>query len=320
LTDRQLRLELYRRMYLLRSVTERLAEPLRMGEIGGPLSKLGQEAVSVGSCLAVRGWRDVAAGQLPDLVVGSAARHAMDLPLKETIAEIFGKSPGFCKGKSGPMYLAAPTYGYMGCGGIIGAPIVIGGGMALSAMQRGTGQIVLCLFGDGATNQGMFHEGLNLAAVHKLPIVYVCANNGFGGSSPIEKTTAVPEIADRVSAYNIPGVAVDGFDPLAVYEATQSAAERARAGKGPTLIEGKVLRQASHSGAGPGNAERHEVAGYRRILLNENWALESDLEALETRVDREIEEAIAAARTAPFPEAEELGTDVFWSGSRALVS
>ena len=208
---------------------------------------------------------------------------AKDGDLGLMMAELFGRYTGYCKGKGGSMHIADRSKGILGANGIVGAGQNIAVGAGLSAKIRGTDQVCVCFFGDGSTNQGTFHESLNMASIWKLPIVFVCENNHYGISMSQDRHQAIKDIADRGAAYNVPGVAVDGNDPVAVFEAAEEAVARARAGKGPTLIECKTYRQQT--------AE--------------------EIKSVKDGVDKQIADAIAFADAQPFAPEESAVVDVY---------
>jgi acetoin:2,6-dichlorophenolindophenol oxidoreductase subunit alpha len=206
----------------------------------------------------------------------------------------------------------------------VGAGIPIAAGLALAAKIRKTGQVAVCFFGDGAANEGTFHEGINMAAIWDLPVVFVCENNCYGASTHVSQVMKVANIADRASAYGIPGVVADGNDVAAVYQAARDAVARARGGNGPTLLECKTYRYSGHSRSDPGNyrpkeevalwKERDPLTIARRRLLSDGLIDESGLTAREARIDEEIEEAVAYARSSPEPLPDQLPRHVFWEG------
>jgi TPP-dependent pyruvate/acetoin dehydrogenase alpha subunit len=272
----------------------------------------GQEAVAVGVAAALR----------PDDYVTSTHRGhahciAKGVSLEGMMAEMFAKRSGICKGMGGSMHLCDFDKGMLGAFGIVGAGIPIASGAALSALVRNSGQVAVSFFGDGAVNEGVFHESLNMAALWKLPVIYVCENNQFALSMTVSESSAVPNLAERARAYNIPGVRVDGNDVVAVYLAAQNAVARARAGQGPTLLECITYRIRGHA--------RFEAAGYRDAQEVETWqaldpilrlrqslaenglASQSELDAVQAEVEAEIQAAIAYAEAGEDVQAED-----FW--------
>jgi len=229
-------LEMYRRMLRIRCFDEEACALLAAGTITGAVhTSIGQEAAAVGACMALRD---------DDYMAGNHRSHGHPIgkgaALGPLMAELLGRTTGVCKGKGGSMHLADFAIGSLGESGIVGAGIPLATGAALSAQLRASQQVALCFFGDGASNEGVFHESLNMAAVWKLPVVYLCENNLYAAMTPARTTTTVPNVAERAGAYGIPGVMVDGQDVVAVYTAVSDAVRRARAGGGPTLVEDKT--------------------------------------------------------------------------------
>jgi len=239
------------------------------------------------------------------------------------MAEVLGRKDGYCKGKGGSMHIMDASKGILGANGIVGAGIPIATGAAYSAKYRGTDQVAVSFFGDAASNQGTFHESINMAAAWKLPVVYVCENNLFGISVDLRKITGNPNIADRAFGYGIPGVAVDGNDVLEVYQATHTAFVRARKGEGPTLIECKTYRQKGHHIGDPGTVyrlkeeleawkKRDPIKTFKARLIKEEIINKEEVENLEKESRKLIEEAVQFAENSPFPEPEEAFEDLFY--------
>lgn len=241
--------------------------------------------------------------------------------LKYMAAELFGRATGYCKGKGGSMHIADATKGILGANGIVGAGQDIAVGAGMSIQYRGTDQVCVCFFGDGSTNQGTFHESLNLSSAWKLPVVYVCENNGYGISVSQKRHQNVKDIADRAEAYGIPGVVVDGNDPVEVYEVSKTAVERARAGKGPTLIECKTYRQRGHfeGDSAPyktkeeqeGWIKKDPIPRFERYLLENKILGDDKLKAMKESVDNQIKEAVDFALNSPEPELSSVFEDVY---------
>jgi pyruvate dehydrogenase E1 component alpha subunit len=240
------------------------------------------------------------------------------------MAEIYGRATGLCKGKGGSMHIADLDKGMLGANGIVGGGYPLACGAALTAKYKQTGAVSVCFFGDGANNQGTFHEGINLAAIWKLPAVFVAENNGYGEATPFSYASSCKTIADRAIAYNIPGIRVDGKDVLAVYQAAQEAIERARRGEGPTLIECVTYRNYGHF---EGDAQKYKIEEDKKAHLSEKDAIskfrndlldgklftENELDEIEAAVDKAVEEAVAFSENSPYPEPSELLTDVYVS-------
>lgn len=293
-------LEAYRRMLRIRRFEEEGTRLFKAGKIPGAFhASIGQEAAIVGACLALRN---------DDAMTGTHRSHGHPIgkgaDLKALMAELMGKSTGICKGRGGSMHLADNSVGIIGESAIVGGGIPLATGCALSAKVRGSDQVSLCFFGDGAVNQGTFHESLNMASLWKLPVIYLCENNGYAITTSVALSHGQPEIAKRAAAYGLPGFTVDGQDVRAVYDATSTAVARARRGEGPTLIEAKTYRFDEHN-VGlhvPGKpyrsteeiaeykAHRDPIALYRTVLLSEGVS-ESTL----TGIESEVSEAVAAA-------------------------
>jgi pyruvate dehydrogenase E1 component alpha subunit len=237
------------------------------------------------------------------------------------MAEILGKKTGYCKGKGGSMHIADFSIGMLGATAVVGAGIPIAVGAGLSIKLRKTRQVVACFFGEGASNQGTFHEGINMASVWRLPVIFVCENNLYAMGTRQSRIMNIENIADRAVAYGIPGIAVDGNDVLAVYEATVKAVERARKGEGPTLIECKTYRHKGHSRVDPAKYRPKEeveewlakdpIKRFKEKLLQEGAITEAEIQQIENEVAAEIEEAVKFAMESSYPEPEEALDDVY---------
>ena len=277
---------------------------------------VGQEASAVGA---------IAALDEKDMITSTHRGHghciAKGGKLPQMFAELLGKETGYCRGRGGSMHIADLEMGNLGANGIVGGGIPIATGAALASKLKKDGKVTLCFFGDGATNQGVFHEALNLAAVKKLPVVYVCENNQYGMSVPFKKASAVKNAADRAAAYDIPGIIVDGNDIEAVYQVLQEAVERVRQGEGPSLIEAKTYRWLGHSKSDPRvyrtRQEEEEwkqkcpIKRYRQKLINEGTATEEELAKVQEAVEKAIQEALEYALNSPEPKIEEIMDDVY---------
>jgi len=309
--------EMLRRMLCIRLFDERIAHEKAVIPIPGFVhNSLGQEAEIVGACMALRD---------DDYMTGNHRSHghpiAKGAPLGPLMAELLGKSTGVCRGKGGSMHLADFSVGSLGESGIVGSAMPVAVGAGLSARMRQTGQVCLCFFGDGAANCGAFHESLNLAAIWKLPIVFLCENNGYATTTPQQQTTSVADIAQRAKAYDIPGVIVDGQDVVAVYTTVSTAVARAREGAGPTLVEAKTYRYCEHSEAPyPTYRSQAEIDSWRerdpieifsRSVTQTRDLTHTEIEALRARVATEVEAALLFARQSPLPAPGALHEDVF---------
>jgi len=309
--------EMYRTMILIRAFEERVAKEFAMGNIPGHAHLYtGEEAVATGSCASLR----------PDDYVVSTHRGHGHLIAKggrtdKMMAEIFGKKTGYCKGKGGTMHIADTDIGMLGANGIVGAGITIAGGAALSAQKRGTSQVTICFFGDGATNTSRFHEGLNLAACLNLPVVYIIENNNYAITVHINYACKITNIGDRAAAYGIPGVTVDGNDVLAVHEAVGKAIDRAREGGGPSLIECKTYRWHGHYTGDPQIyrtkqevaewKKRDPIPMFRKKLVKMGLFTQKDAAKIEQEMDEEIEKAVQFAKESPSPMPEDTLEDVY---------
>src|SRR5207253_9076862 len=233
---------MYERMRLIRQFEERLHQDFAAGKIPGFVHLYaGEEAVAVGACAHLRD---------DDFITSTHRGHghciAKGVNIREMMAEIYGKSGGACKGKGGSMHIADVNKGMLGANGIVGGGFPLAAGAGLTAKFNGKGQVAVCFFGDGAGNQGTFHEGLNLAGIWKLPVIFVAEINGYAESTPVTYHMSCRDIADRAAGYGMPGVSVDGLDVFAVYEAAGEDISRARRGEGPSLIECKTYRYYGH--------------------------------------------------------------------------
>lgn len=245
--------------------------------------------------------------------------------LDKAMAELMGKATGYCKGRSGSMHIADFTKGNLGANAIVGGGIPIAAGAALAAKLRGSRQVAVSFFGDGASNEGTFHESLNLAGVWKLPIIFVCENNGFGISVPAWQSTSVKDIGVRGAGYDMPGITVDGNDVFAVYAAADEAISRAREGQGPSLIECKTYRHLGHWTGDPQNyrtkeevedwkANRDPIKVFRQRLLDEGSFTAPELDAIEQAAVKEADDAAEFAINSPEPDPARVMDDVFYEG------
>lgn len=304
------RREAWRRMLSIRVFEQALPKRIAAGEIPGAVhSSIGQEAALVGACMALRN---------DDYITGTHRSHghpiAKGAQLAPLMAELMGRATGVCKGRGGSMHLADCSVGIIGESAIVGGGIPLATGAGLSALVRGTDQVSLAFFGDGAANQGVLHECLNMAAIWKLPVVFFCENNLYAATTPARTTHAQPDIAKRAVGYAMPGVIVDGQVLEEVHEATQVAVERARRGEGPSLIEAKTYRFDEHATGifMPAHyraaeeveryrRERDPILLYRARLLEAGHA-EPELAAIDSAVAQAVSEAVEFARTSPHPD------------------
>jgi TPP-dependent pyruvate/acetoin dehydrogenase alpha subunit len=304
--------ETMRRMMRIRQFEDAAVELHKDGEIRGALhTSHGQEAEIVGACMALR---------LDDYMVGNHRSHGHPIgkgaKLRGLMAELLGRTTGVCGGKGGSMHLADFSVGSLGETSIVGSGIPVAAGAALGAKMQGLDRVSLCFFGDGAAQEGAFHEGLNFGAIWTLPVIFLCENNGYAVTTPISKTAKAPNIADRAAGYGMPGVVVDGQDVLAVHDAMATAVHRARSGEGPTLIEAKTYRYYDHA------ANLGRAISYRTQEELDSWKARDPLELFIARLTGEFrfkqaeidaidEDAIAFARESPLPDAASAWTDVF---------
>ena len=249
---------------------------------------------------------------------------AKGVDLRAMMAELFGRRTGVCKGKGGSMHIADLDRGMLGANGIVGAGIPLTVGAALTAQVKRTGGVAVAFFGDGATNQGQFHEALNLAAIWKLPAVFVAENNGYGEATPMEFVTPVRDLAVRAGAYAMASAIADGMDFFDVHEKAGAAVARARAGEGPTLLECKTYRYYGHYVGDPLTyrtkeeaetwRQRDPLAGFAERTVREGLVEPGNLHRIDAEVAAEVEEAVRAAREAPEPEPADVATDVYVNG------
>ena len=317
--DRETLLDMYERMVQIRVFEDLAGKNFAAGLVPGFVHLYaGEEAVAVGICSQLTDRDYITSTHRGH---GHCIAKGVDIP--GMVAELMGKSTGVCKGKGGSMHIADVDKGMLGANGIVGGGFPLACGAALTAKTLGTGGVAVCFFGDGAANQGTFHEGLNLAAIWDLPVVFVCENNGYAESTPVRYHCAASDIANRAGAYEIPGVVVDGFDVFAVYEAAHEAIERARRGDGPTLIEAKTFRYYGHFQGDQVTyrteaeletyKQRDPIKALRSALLDRELASEDELNAIDERVTTQLDDAWDAAKAAPFPAPEEALTDVYVS-------
>ncbi len=310
-------LSMFSTMVKIRRVEERLLDIFAQGKIPGFIHvSIGQEAVPVGVCSALR----------PDDYISNTHRGhgqaiAKGADLKRFMAEIYGRIDGYCKGRSGSMHIASRELGIIGSNGVVAGGIPISLGTAFASTYKGNDRVTACFFGDGATNEGAFHESLNLAALWNLPMVFCCENNGWAEFTPQKVHTRLEDLSLRAAAYGIPGVTVDGDDVLKVLKEAEKAVARARKGEGPTLLECKTHRWFGHFA---GDAQKYRspkeieevrkfdpVLKFRNLLLEMKVVTPKGVEEIEARVKAEIDEAVAFAENSPVSGMEELREDVY---------
>ncbi|HXQ20539.1 MAG TPA: thiamine pyrophosphate-dependent dehydrogenase E1 component subunit alpha [Candidatus Acidoferrales bacterium] len=311
---------MYRTMVTIRRFEETIRDLFFQGQIPGFVHvSIGEEAVPTGVCAALTD---------KDYITTTHRGHGHMLAKggepKRMMAELFGRKTGYCKGKGGSMHIVSYELGILGANGIVGAGIPIATGAALASSFRGNEAVAVSFFGDGASNEGTFHESLNLASLWKLPAIYVCQNNAYAEFTATSESTSVKDIAVRAAGYDMPGVVVDGNDVLAVYEVMRQAVTRAKKGEGPTLIEAKTYRWEGHV-----VGEQAFVADYRdpqeiaaakqrcpivlftQKLLETGFVAAAELERIQREVQATIDDAVAFAQSSPLPDVSEATQDVF---------
>ena len=308
--------QLYRTLYTIRVFETQCIKLYRQGLIIGYFHPyLGEEAIATGVCAALRD---------DDYIVSTHRGHghciARGGALEKMVSEVLGREDGYCRGRGGSMHIADVTRGNIGANGIVGGGIPIGVGAALGIRIRGGDQVAAIFFSDGAANNGVFPESLNLAAIWDLPVIFVLENNHYAVSSPIEEMSRIPDLYKRAEGYGVPAGAVDGNDVLVVYEKTKTAAEMCRSGKGPVLIEAKTYRQGGHHVNDPGlympkdrleeYKARDPVKLGRRYLREQAKLDEERILAIERDIERRMEGAIDFAKNSPEPSVEQFLQEV----------
>ena len=320
--DKKTLLQMYRNMLRIRYFEERLAEESAQGNIPGLLHLyVGEEAVAVGACTPL---------SKEDYITSTHRGHghciAKGGDLGKMMAELFAKETGYCKGRGGSMHIAAPEIGIVGCSAIAGAGIPIAAGVGLSIKMRGSSQVCVSFFGDGASNTGAFHEGMNMAAVWKLPVIYVLENNMYAISVASARSTKLKNISERASAYGMASAVADGMDVLSVYQAVSEAAARARRGEGPTIVECKTYRFRGHHEGDPKKGELYRTKdemdewekrdAIRRLsdkIITENKATQAELDGIKQEVLKEVADAVEFAKKSPSPKPEDASAYLFAS-------
>ena len=321
MVEKPLLMEMLRRMLRIRRFEEQVIQMVERGEIvGAAHSYIGEEAVAVGTCLALRD---------DDWITGNHRSHGHPIAkggdVKRAMAELLGKRTGYCKGKGGSMHLADFSIGILGESGILGSAIPTAVGAALGSKLQGNDRVAVSFFGDGASNEGAFHESINLAAIWGLPVIFLCENNQYAVTSSFKKMVAAENISDRAASYAIPGVLVDGQDVLAMHEAVSHAVERARSGQGPSLIEGRTYRYYDHS-LGMNRIvrasyrsdeemehwkQRDPIDIHKTLLLSQDIAPQAEIDQMEDEIKKQINDAVECARESPYPDPSELFDDMF---------
>jgi len=313
-------LGLYRKMVLIRHFEERVKFLFLEGIMPGTIHQCqGQEATAVGLCAALND---------DDVITSTHRPHghciAKGLPVNDMMAELFGKTTGCCKGKGGSMHMGDISRGIVPAIAIVGGGIPVATGCALAFKMRKERRVAVCFMGDGATNEGVFHESLTMGAIWKLPVIYAIENNLYGASTPVKMVNMVKHLSEKANTYAMPGLTIDGNDPLAVYEAAKTAVGSAREGEGPSLLELVTYRITGHSRRDPAlyqpaeekkAAKANEPIGrFAKYLLAEKAAEQSELDRIAGEVDAEIEEAVKLAMAAPLPKPEDALEDLFVEG------
>ena len=315
--DKSALLRMYEQMKTIRVFEERAGKEFATGKVPGFVHLYaGEEAVAVGVCSHLTD---------DDFITSHHRGHghciAKGVSVREMVAELLGREAGACRGKGGSMHIADVNKGMLGANGIVGGGFPLAAGAGLTAKYNGKGQVAVCFFGDGAGNQGTFHEGLNLAGIWKLPVIFVAENNGYAESTPVTYHMSCRDIADRAAGYNMPGVTIDGLDVFAVYEAAGEAVARARRGEGPSLIECKTYRYYGHfEGDAVTYRTKEEEESYRardaiqflrNSILKRQIATDAELDTIDAQVQNSIDLAWQYAEAAPYPAPEEALTDVY---------
>lgn len=309
--------EMLRTMLRIRTFEESVQKEFAAGNIPGIVHLyLGEEAIAAGACANLR---------TDDYIVSTHRGHghliAKGGKTDLMMAEVLGKKTGYCHGKGGSMHVADPDIGMLGANGIVGAGLPIATGAAASAQIRGTDQVAICFFGEGASNTSRFHESINMGAAWKLPVIYLIENNLWAVSTRSTDVMGESELTDRAIGYGIPGVSVDGNDAVAVYKAVETAVARARKGDGPTLLECKTYRWRGHMEGDPQFYKPKEEAAewlkkdplprYRKYLVDGGVMTTGEIEGVEREMVEEMEKALKFAKDSPFPAPEETLEDVF---------
>lgn len=314
---------LFKKMVTIRRFEERVSRLYANGEIPGFVHLyIGEEAIAVGACANLN---------QDDFITSTHRGHghliAKGGDIKLMMAELYGKKSGYCKGKGGSMHIADPHLGILGANGIVGGGIPISVGAGYSAKLRGTKQVCVSFFGDGATNEGTFHGSLNMASAWDLPVVFICENNLFGVSTRISRVSNIDGLSKRAVGYGIPGKRINGMNVLEVYETTREAVERARKGKGPTFIVADTFRFHGHfEGEAVNYWDEEELNNWKKrdpLKVTENLLIQqgvnkSEFEKINNLIEKQIDEAVTFARESEFPKPEEALEDLFWEGSNNL--
>jgi pyruvate dehydrogenase E1 component alpha subunit len=310
-------LEMYYQMVLIRRVEERAAELYQQGKIGGFLHLyIGQEAVSTGI---------ISARSPQDRIITAYRDHGVainaGISVREVMAELLGKATGTSKGKGGSMHMAAVDKNYWGGHAVVGSHLPIAAGLALGDLYQDKDGVTLCMFGDGATNIGFFHEALNLSRIWNLPVLWICENNKYGMGTSVERASAVIEIRQKAEGYHIPNDRIDGMNVIGVRKAAEKHIAYVRSGEGPFFLEVVTYRYRGHSMGDPERYRQKDevekwqaedpIGIFHRYLLDEKIAKKAELDDLEVKVEADVEDAVEFAESSPDPEPAELYTDVY---------
>ena len=315
--DAEFHLSLYRTMLLIRQFEERVKYLFLEGIMPGTIHQYhGQEAIAVGVCSAL---------EADDVITSTHRPHghaiARGLTVESIMHELFGKETGCCRGRGGSMHIGDLAKGMVPAIAIVGGGVPVATGLALAFKMKKAQRVAVCFMGDGAVNEGAFHEAVNMGAIWTLPVVYVIENNRYSASTPIAQMVRVKHLSDRAAAYGIPGVTIDGNDVLEVHETAREAIGRARAGEGPTLIEAMTYRITGHSRRDPCNYQPPEERGqaldkepirrFAERLLSDGSADQATLDSIRREIDAEVDRAVESAMAAPEPAPEDALTGLF---------
>ncbi|PTL37513.1 thiamine pyrophosphate-dependent dehydrogenase E1 component subunit alpha [Alkalicoccus saliphilus] len=315
--DREKLLDLYHQMWLIRFFDEKVDEFFAKGEIHGTTHlAVGQEASAVGSCAVL---------EPKDKITSTHRGHghciAKGADVNLMMAELFGRETGYCKGKGGSMHIADLEQGNLGANGIVGGGFAIAAGAALTSSMKNEGYVVLCFFGDGASNEGSFHEALNLASIWDLPVVFICENNQYGMSGPVKEMTNIEHIAVRADSYGIPGSVADGNDVFEVMDKVDEAVRYAREGNGPSLIECKTYRWKGHSKSDAKKYRTREeekewrendpIKRMREQMIQSSICTEEELKSIKERAKKAVEDSVTFSKESPEPSLSTLLEDVY---------